>query len=172
MPPKTKKQITNLKNINASLNCFDNSGRYKGFLLICKELNLINENVQTKDISLDELRNLISQHTAFGGDNTRLEQLAMSFDNKVIFCPKFHCELNPVEGVFCDLKHYLWNRFWEAIEMYNYGASYQEVFESFFGTKSSSEISWYCFENYLGKIYVPNHLDLSDSQHLIMILKL
>lgn len=34
----------------------------------------------------------------------------------------------------------LWNRFWEAIEMYNYGASYQEVLESLFGTKSSSEV--------------------------------
>lgn len=29
----------------------------------------------------------------------------LSFDNKVIFYLKFQCELNPVEGVFCDLKH-------------------------------------------------------------------
>lgn len=30
---------------------------------------------------------------------------------KIIWCPKYHCELNPIEGFWCDLKWYVrkWN---------------------------------------------------------------
>ncbi len=76
--------------------------------------------------------------------------------------------MNPVEGVFCDLKYFvrknndqdftkfnkllkdafiqyqekklnikLWNRFWNALEMYENDCTYQEVIEALFGAKSS-----------------------------------
>ncbi len=35
--------------------------------------------------------------------------------NLPIFCPKYHCELNPIEGLWCDLKQYIsshWPKIW------------------------------------------------------------
>lgn len=93
--------------IQLRYSCVDESGIYKGLIVICKELNLIDSKVQTKDVSLNDLRNILLKHPAFGGEITRLERLASSYGHKVIFCPKFHCELNPVEGCFCDLKQFV-----------------------------------------------------------------
>lgn len=36
-----------------------------------------------------------------------LEKLARSYNIKIIWCPKFHCELNPIEGFWCFLKQYV-----------------------------------------------------------------
>lgn len=89
------------------MSCVDENGTYKGLILICKELDLISSEVSSKDISLPELREIISKHPAFEKDSTHLERLASSYGHKIVFCPKFHCELNPVEGVFCDLKRHV-----------------------------------------------------------------
>ena len=107
-------------------------------------------------------------HPTFIEKSTNLEKLAIKYDIHIIWCPKYHCELNPIEGVWCDRKRYvrshneqdyqkllpliatsldqyeskqlsikLWYRFWRSIEMYDSGASYQEVLETLFGAKSS-----------------------------------
>jgi len=34
----------------------------------------------------------------------------------------------------------LWNRFWQAIEMYNYGDTYQQVLQALFGAKQTSTV--------------------------------
>ena len=39
-----------------------------------------------------------------------------------------------------DLNLKLWNRFWRCLEMYDNGATYQEVLTTLFGTKSSAQI--------------------------------
>ena len=49
------------------------------------------------DYSLAELRSLLSGHPAFN-ETTKLEKLAGKHGVKIIWCPKFHCELNPIEG--------------------------------------------------------------------------
>ena len=46
-------------------------------------------------------------HPAFFEKNTRLEKLALRYKINIIWCPKFHCELNPIEGVWCALKRYV-----------------------------------------------------------------
>lgn len=89
------------------MSCVDESGTYKGLIRICKELDLIDSEVTSKDIALADLREIISKHPAFEDNKTHLERLASSFEHKILFCPKFHCELNPVEGVFCDLKYFV-----------------------------------------------------------------
>ena len=47
------------------------------------------------------------KHPAFSENNTRLESLAQRYKINIIWCPKFHCELNPIEGVWCALKRYV-----------------------------------------------------------------
>jgi hypothetical protein len=40
-------------------------------------------------------------------DNTRLEQLAHKHGIKILWNPTFHCELDGIEGFWCDLKWYV-----------------------------------------------------------------
>ena len=46
-------------------------------------------------------------HIAFSDKNTNLEKLAKRYKINIIWCPKYHCELNPIEGLWCDLKRYV-----------------------------------------------------------------
>ena len=41
---------------------------------------------------------------------TRLEELAANYDVKIKFCPKFHCEMNAIEGVWCHQKQFIRKR--------------------------------------------------------------
>lgn len=56
---------------------------------------------------MDELRAKLQDHQAFNNENTHLQKLATDYDFKVLFCPKYHCELNPIEGLWCYLKSYV-----------------------------------------------------------------
>lgn len=67
---------------------------------------MIDEEVIAKDVTLLELRKICSSHKAFQ-ETTRLELLAGKYDIRIIFCPKFHCELNPIEGLWCYMKNYI-----------------------------------------------------------------
>ena len=33
---------------------------------------------------------------------TKLEVLASKYNMKIIYCPKYHCELNAIEGLWCN----------------------------------------------------------------------
>ena len=147
-------------------NLLDVNGITKGLFNIAKELNLIPIETLSKEIKLDSLRDIVSQHPAFE-INTKLEQLSLKYGASIIWCPKFHCELNPIEGFWCFLKNYvrknndqkfenlfplieisiqkyiesgihakLWNRFWDAIAMYDSGKTYEQVLQLLFGAKS------------------------------------
>jgi len=47
------------------------------------------------------------EHPAFNNGNTHLQRLASEHGFNVLFCPKYHCELNPIEGVWCFLKGFV-----------------------------------------------------------------
>ena len=61
------------------------------------------------DLKLDDLRKHLLNHPIFK-PTTKLEDLAKKYKIKIIFLPKFHCELNPIEGVWCYLKQYVRKR--------------------------------------------------------------
>ena len=98
----------------SSIECFfqsgPNIGLSKGLFVICKELKIIDENIQSKQIKLNDLRNLAAQHPAFKR-KTKLEHLIErlntehSLNIKLIFLPKFHCECNPIEMYWAQLKN-------------------------------------------------------------------
>jgi transposase len=92
-----------------SISCFftngENKDKSKGLLVLAKELKLP---VHDK-IKLDDLRNLFMPHSAFQSVS-RLEKLAMKYHVKIIFAPKYHCELNPIEGLWCAMKRYVRQR--------------------------------------------------------------
>lgn len=63
------------------------------------------------------MRSILTMHIAFE-NTTRLEKLALKYEAKIIWVPKFHCELNPIEGVWCEQKSFVrkhneqdWNKF-------------------------------------------------------------
>jgi hypothetical protein len=47
------------------------------------------------------------EHPAFQENNTHLEKLASKYGVNIIWLLKFHCELNPIEGVWCDTKRFV-----------------------------------------------------------------
>ena len=75
------------------IHLFDNNKISKGLFVIAKELGLISQDMLSKDVKLDRLREIVSQHPAFEV-TSKLEQLALEYDALIIWCPKYHCELN------------------------------------------------------------------------------
>ncbi|RNA03539.1 hypothetical protein BpHYR1_006494 [Brachionus plicatilis] len=70
------------------LSCRDENGNYIVLINICKELGLIDENIKSSDITLDELRAKLQEHQAFNNENTHLQKLATDYDFKVLFLLK------------------------------------------------------------------------------------
>ncbi|CAF1665546.1 unnamed protein product [Adineta ricciae] len=93
-------------NNRKTIDCFFKSGPYKGqskgLLTIALELGF-NVSPSTK---LDEIKTLLLGHKAFQ-NISKLEQLALDYGFHVIFLPKFHCELNPIEGMWCHQKSFV-----------------------------------------------------------------
>ena len=57
-------------------------------------------------IKLAKLRKILASHPAFQ-KVPKLEKLARKYMIKVSFSPKFHCELNAIEGLWCYMKQYV-----------------------------------------------------------------
>ena len=70
-----------------------NKGRSKGLREIAKELGYDLEGKK----KLDDIKKILVDHPTFKPTN-KLEILRTKYGIKVIFLPKYHCELNPIEG--------------------------------------------------------------------------
>ncbi|CAF4731122.1 unnamed protein product, partial [Rotaria sp. Silwood2] len=82
-----------------------NKGKSKGLVEICKDLG-----VKLPDkVKLEEIHEILSKHPAFK-NVTKLEMLARKYNTKIIFCPKYHCELNAIEGLWCNQKAFVRSR--------------------------------------------------------------
>ena len=52
----------------------------------------------SKKYSLNDYRTVVGTHLAFN-KKSKLEVLAEKYGVEITFCPKFHCEINPIEGL-------------------------------------------------------------------------
>ena len=98
-------QFTNNNGEHETINCFDSKGISKGLKLMDAELGY---QIPTK-ITLQEIKEILLQHPAFSPIK-KLSKLAEKYCIKVVYCPKFHCELNPIEGLWCNQKCYIRKR--------------------------------------------------------------
>ncbi|CAF4877907.1 unnamed protein product, partial [Rotaria sp. Silwood2] len=72
--------------------------------------------VQLPDkIKLDEIREILSSHRA-SRNATKLEMLEAKHKINIIYCPKYHCELNAIEGLWCNQKAFVRSRTDQSFE--------------------------------------------------------
>ena len=77
------------------------SGQPKGLKTVLEERN-INTSGMTK---ADMIKMLENMHD-FKVQKTRVEELISKHGHRCIFIPKYHCELNPIERVWCQAKQF------------------------------------------------------------------
>ncbi len=80
---------------NRTIPCYDEEGVSKGLKKIAFDLGY----VLPSKIRLEELKNILIHHPAFSPIK-KLTLLAEKYGLKIIYLPKFHCELNPIEGLW------------------------------------------------------------------------
>ncbi|CAF4179675.1 unnamed protein product, partial [Rotaria sordida] len=97
------------------IDCYFKQGPYrdqsKGLVELAKELGV---QLPAK-AKLDEIRELLAEHRAFK-NVTKLEMLARKYSVKIIYCPKYHCELNAIEGLWCNQKAFVRSRTDQSFE--------------------------------------------------------
>ena len=49
---------------------------------------------------------IVEEMRDFKFQKTKVEEMILSKGHRVMFIPKFHCELNPIERVWCHAKQY------------------------------------------------------------------
>ncbi|CAF4729265.1 unnamed protein product, partial [Rotaria magnacalcarata] len=107
MRPETRCAVDKIdyideNNKKQTIEWYDDDRYSKGLLALAYELNAF----VPKKCKLNELKLLLSQHTAFKSVS-KLEKLAAEYNVKILFPPKCHCETNPIEGYWCHSKQYL-----------------------------------------------------------------
>ena len=76
-------------------------GRPKGMKLVLEERGIDTDRMRAADMRL-----VLGNHEDFKFEKTALEYLLRDNDQRMLFIPKFHCELNPIERVWGETKHY------------------------------------------------------------------
>ncbi|CAF4979497.1 unnamed protein product [Rotaria sp. Silwood1] len=89
----------------------ENKDKSKGLVELCKDLGV---QLPAK-IKLDEIREILSAHRAFR-NATKLEMLGAKYKINIIYCPKYHCELNAIEGLWCNQKAFVRSRTDQSFE--------------------------------------------------------
>ena len=79
-------------------------GQSKGLKRIAIELGY---DVNKK--RLPQIVEMLKEHPAFAA-KTKLELIGQKYNIKVLYFPKFHCELNPIEGLWCFQKQFVRSR--------------------------------------------------------------
>ena len=77
----------------------DHHGIPKGMKIILEE-----RGVDTKGMKAQDMREALKTHDDFSGQKTILEDYIEQRGHICLFYPKFHCELSPIERVWCQAK--------------------------------------------------------------------
>ena len=80
----------------------ENKRQSKGLRVLAEELKV----VLPAKANLNVIKSRLSEHPAFK-NVSKLEQLATKYKVRVIFGPKYHCETNPIEGMWAHMKRYV-----------------------------------------------------------------
>lgn len=83
----------------------DSKGRAKGLRQVLIERGLFKEGMVKADMVA-----LLSKQPDFSQQPTLVEELLSKRGHSVVFLPKFHCELNPVERIWATAKRYTRDR--------------------------------------------------------------
>jgi len=62
--------------------------------------------VNVKGMQKADMVKVLSEMRDFKFQKTRVEELILKRGHRVMFIPKFHCEINPIERVWCQAKQY------------------------------------------------------------------
>ena len=73
------------------------AGLQKGFKSLLED-----RRIDTTGMRQEEMIKIVSEMRDFKYQKTRVEELIL----RVMFIPKFHCELNPIKRVWCHAKRY------------------------------------------------------------------
>ena len=73
----------------------------KGMKMILEE-----RGINTSSMKADDMKIVLSFHDDFRTEKTLVEKFLIDEGHKVMFLPKFHCELNPIERVWGQAKCY------------------------------------------------------------------
>ena len=92
----------NVVSVSTYFGSGESKRKSKGLLKVANELQVPVD----PTIKLSELRKILTKHPAFQ-NASKLEKLAQTNNVKVIFVPKFHCELNAIEGLWSYMKQYV-----------------------------------------------------------------
>ena len=77
-------------------------GQPKGMRLVLEE-----HGIDTKGWTAKEMRAELALHEDFRNEKTVVEKVVEERGHICIFIPKFHCELNPIERVWCHAKKHV-----------------------------------------------------------------
>ena len=77
----------------------DENGIPKGMKVVLEE-----RGVETVGMKAKEMRELLKTFPDFKNQKTKLEDYVENRGHVCIYYPKFHCELNPIERVWCQSK--------------------------------------------------------------------
>lgn len=77
------------------------SGVQKGLKTV-----LESRGVNVTKMQKDDMIKILQEMRDFKFQKTRVEELILKRGHRVMFIPKFHCEINPIERVWCHAKRY------------------------------------------------------------------
>lgn len=77
----------------------DENGVPKGMRQVLEE-----RGINTERMKAEDLRTVLANHEDFRTEKTVIENFLIESGHKVLFLPKFHCELNPIERVWGQAK--------------------------------------------------------------------
>ena len=79
----------------------DHAGIPKGMKQVLKE-----RGVNTDGMKAEDMRKVLGSHHDFKYEKTRVEHYLHQRGHRVLFIPKYHCKLNPIERVWAEAKRF------------------------------------------------------------------
>ena len=76
-------------------------GKQKGMKTVLEE-----HGINVKGLWKEDMIKLLEEMRDFKFQKTKVEEMILNKGHRVMFIPKFHCEINPIERVWCQAKKY------------------------------------------------------------------